>query len=279
MSSAPTWFWKTDATPNRKYDVKHRMKPFESNKRACSERDRRVKILNGGDKQAQVLALKLEQCQKGARCGSSICSKCMKRFRRWYTGEMLRGAKGKENVSTVTLVSAKHQYDSGDLVSFDMMKMIDACRSALRRKGLKHLIIMGGVDFSFNIFENDLETAFWQAHLQIVMINITKSEIRKLRQLYPVDKARGVLRPVKVSFVEDRALQFSYTCKSSHFARSSYINKSGRRNTRCQPLKAKQLRELLVFLDQYKPVNLLFLQKVKREGSKIINIPEKSSGL
>lgn len=84
----PWWF--TAPLPKKKHDLKFRLPGFETFRDAVNRRRKLVRALRSGDKRARKAARMLRHCYKGERCGSPVCAVCLRRFRRWFVGEVIK---------------------------------------------------------------------------------------------------------------------------------------------------------------------------------------------
>ncbi|HYG87969.1 MAG TPA: hypothetical protein VD978_17065, partial [Azospirillum sp.] len=157
----------------RKYGPKER---FETEAWSMGLRDKIVRSLTRvGGVEAKALAKRMARCKSGKRCGSGACPICCREFRRWWVAAVL-GVLDKGDprfqegaLIAVNLVNAQHQRAEDNLLSLDLKKLVDQYRKRLRRAGFEDLVIVGGVDFSFNTDSLGRWGDHWCAHLYILV--------------------------------------------------------------------------------------------------------------
>ena len=81
-----------------------------------------------GNSEEQQLASKLKGCCKKQRCQSAACPICMRRFRLWLTGEMLRLFGNTTGLLFVTLVPPTAVLAGDELDTLISRKMTDMLR-------------------------------------------------------------------------------------------------------------------------------------------------------
>jgi hypothetical protein len=78
--------------------------------------------------------------------------------------------------------------------------------------------------------------------------------------------------PYKFDEVDDPSECVSYLFKAVFNRRSRYTDANGHHSTRNQSLKGPELRELLLWLDQYPIPARLILRGIRRVGSRLVII-------
>jgi hypothetical protein len=93
------------------------------------------------------LADRLNDCRTSPRrCGQSFCPICARRFRIWFTGELLRIADhiGSAPVHVVTVLHDPVPFDQIDLL--DVKAYNAVLRKRLSRSGLDVAVVIGGTE-------------------------------------------------------------------------------------------------------------------------------------
>lgn len=141
----------------------------------------------------------------------------------------------------------------------------------LKRQVIRHelasLPFIAGADFSFNEDGREQKrfASHWQMHLWIyVMADEFELEPKGLKRFFPTDIT--VPKPIMMKPVTDEIEAVSYLWKSVFCRRVTYVDSTGRLNTRKVPLKPDQDRELRVYLDQYAATDRLCMSGLQRRG-------------
>src|SRR5665213_1756655 len=134
-----------------------------------------------------------------------------------------------------------------------------------------HTTVIGGIDFSFNVHDQNQLSPHWQPHFQFVIEGCTESQLKDaLRRHYP--KANSIPKPLKIETVrdDDEVNVFSYLVKPFFERRISYVNHDGQAGTRKISLKPPELREITAFMSRYEITDRLIMQNVRRYGDKLV---------
>ena len=150
--------------------------------------------------------------------------------------------------------------------------MKDALRKQLVRAHLRHLVVLGGIDFSFNEDSQERWTPHWQPHWQLAVEGCSSEEfIKALKAWYSKDpKDKACPKPIYTDEIDNPIEQLSYLVKPFFERRVSYTDKDGKSDAKDWPLKPKQLREIAVFMDRFDMTDRLFMQNVRRYGPKLV---------
>lgn len=169
----------------------------------------------------------------------------------------------------VTVVDERHHRLPGELGTLSLEDLLDECAALMSIAGLGELVIVGGVDFSFNTDGAGRWSDHWCPHFALLVFGATRKTVKAA--LSPQFRASVcVPRPVKTKTINDPLGLVTYLIKSAYFRRSSYLAANGRYNARRLPLKAAQEHELTLFLDQFQPVDRLFLQNIRIKGAGLV---------
>lgn len=207
-------------------------------------------------------------CAKRARCNSGACICCMRFLRRWF-GPATMSAVKLEVITFVTIIDEIFCYAPNELCKFDPDLAKDRLSRKLLDSGLDKMIIIGGIDFSFNTDGEGRWPDHWCPHFALLILGATPEEVTAALDPHFESSVR-VPRPVKAKKVNDLLRLTTYLVKSTYSRRSSYLAKNGRYNTRDLPLKASQEHEITLFLDQFQPVDRLFLQNIRIRNAKLV---------
>lgn len=275
---SPSWADRLPLPPAQ-YDIARLTKNCEPKNRfeTCvqvrNRREKLVRLLENGDKDAQRVAKRLKRCKPQRRCGSGACPVCCRKFRRWWVGEVLNllspthGVKGNGDAValTITLVNREHRRAAGQLHTLDLKKLIDQYRTQFKRANLDAAVVVGAVDFSFNVDGLKRWEPHWSPHLYLIVRGAASEAVReRLKRYLIADDA--VPRPIRKRTMKDTVKAASYAWKSAFFQRNSFLDGAGTLNSWPYPMKAPQVRELMVYLDRYQPTDRLFLRNVRRHG-------------
>lgn len=208
-------------------------------------------------------------CTKDARCDSGACPICMRRFRRWF-GHAVMNLIGRKAAVFVTVVDERRHCPPGELGALSLEDLLDECTALMSIAGLGNLVMVGGIDFSFNTDGAGRWPDHWCPHFAVLVIGATPNTVKAA--LSKRFRASSVVRrPVNAKAVTDPLGGITYLIKSVYSRRSSYFDKKKKRyDARDLPLKAPQEHELTLFLDQFQPVDRLFLQNIRIKGAKLV---------
>jgi hypothetical protein len=252
---------------------------FETKAQALERRAKLVRQLLDGDRSALQLATKLAGCNRHRRCGSPICHVCVGELRCWFICETIAcfnelcaanpsALRGK--VVRFSGVPCEEEYPEGGLNAANLHRLNRRMQKPHERAGLP--VVFAGVDVSLNVFDNSKSTKRWQIHFYGAVIGRTREHVRTaLSDLYPIGK--NTWRPLDVKCCNNLAAVVSYAIKPYFYRRSGYVKPAtGRRDTWEEPLKGSEIRELAVWLDQYRLADRYLLRGCRRRRGKRIVI-------
>lgn len=169
----------------------------------------------------------------------------------------------------VTVVDERHHRPPGELGTLSLEDLRNECAELMSIAGLGDLVIIGGIDFSFNVDSTGRWSDHWCPHFALLVLGATRKTVKAaLSKRFRASVC--VPRPVKTKTINDPLGLVTYLIKSVYFRRSSYLAANERYNARRLPLKAAQEHELTLFLDQFQPVDRLFLQKIRIKGAGLV---------
>lgn len=258
---------------------------FESLKTAKARNEDLIRGLSRlEDSAALALSMKLQECTEGARCASHACSVCNRLFRRQLYREVLRTLPPAFEVARLSLIPAAFRVEIGALAKLDLLKWVSSRHRALERALPAEALFVGGVDISYNTFENGGH--HWSLHLYgFLLLPIgwgvssryrrgrLRAEIE--RRCPPIPKAARVggerpmmLKPCSADVFVDNLL---YAHKATFYGRSRYTytrRTTGNRSTNVQPeeIPRPASLELSMFLDRSPLGSRLIIIGYRRRG-------------
>lgn len=252
----------------RKFDPKFHLDDFERLRDAKTEKGRRIKILEKGNRACRRLAKKLRRCKKKARCLSDACPVCKRQFRRWFVSRVCPLFEGHE-CQFATVIPEIRQLLPGNLEDLSYRTMNDTLVKNLNRTGLGDLTIVGGIDIDFRTANESGAPSYWQPHFHFIATGHGSDGIRRIKRSCKKKGKNPVRVPVRLEPVEDLIESVSYTVKGVNWERAGYRAKNGRRQRRRLPLKPQQLREILLFLDSHPMTGPLLMRGGRQYGCKL----------
>jgi len=249
---------------------------FESLRAAQQRQLEFHRALERGISKERDIARVLGQCTEERRCCLAFCPVCVRHLRRSY----VRGAVGcieqilsAAQVQRLPLtrfsaipIGDSHRAPIGQLDSLKIENIYAATHRALQRLDLP--VVFAGLDISLNEDGRSRWKPYWQIHLYGVVIYASPNRVRQiLEPLFPPD--RRAPRPLMVSRCDDLAGAVSYSLKPYFSRRVSYVDETGRRNTRTCPLRANDLREVACLLSRLKIEHRYLLIGCRRSKDKI----------
>jgi len=257
-------FWLKQ--PKQQYDIKYKLAGFETIAAACDEAKIRIHTLSQSeDEKCLQLAEKLKNCIKGSRCNSGACPVCRRNFRRSVSGEVLRNFSDLSKAFSTTLVFTELRVREQKLFSINPLAMMETLRAQLKASGLGNIIAIGGFENDF-----DVETQRWEPHVHLLTYGCSYDELDALRKYYP--PVKQVRRPMLIQKIKHPEKQYSYCFKSYMARKEKYIGKY-RICCRKYRLRPHSLHNLsLLYLDQFAPQELLFMQNMQTKNGKLVLI-------
>lgn len=267
MPIRPNFYWYTRPEPEN--DLRRLLDGFETKAQAEERAGRLCRTLEVGDREHQRLAERLRRCGKGRRCCLVPCPRCRRRWRLWLVGEMLRLWKGRKDLSFVTLIPPDVRLPQGELEGFRPRRLSERVKRQWQRAGLGEILVMGGVDMSWEEDGSGEGEGVWQPHLHMIVGGCSGSAIKKVLARHWPPTAE-VPRPLKVQSVKEAVRQFSYCIKPFWVRRVSWTGAESKRRTRRVGLKMEQQRTVAMFGSKLRPSELLLLCGMRQRGARLV---------
>lgn len=268
------WYYDFELPPNGdlawlrppKPDKNGKNRGFETFEEADHRDQLNIKVLKQGGPRSRQLAEKLTQCSPDNPCGSSACKKCMREFRRAHTGMALGPARRLKKAGLtpvlLTLVWTDPNLRGPTLPDVCLAKLQQRLRMALRRAGLSHVPMIGGLEVDWNE-----HSGVWDLHGHFVAFVNHQDELEPLRRHF--SKANGVSRPMHTLAISRLSAGLAYCWKFAPMRKVKYMT-DGKTHTRKMRLSDQRLRAALIWLDRHDPNNFIFLQGLRRGGRKLV---------
>lgn len=268
----PRLFNSFNNPPAPEHNIKNLSKKFETFTEADERRNAVVRLLVSGSQSDLQIAKKIIQCRKGRRCLSSACPICRRGMRTWFVGALLKAFEGvpNEQMTSLTILSANLQYGPGQIQNSQPRNAVNRLTAKLKRSSFTDEVIVGALDYDWCVRDNECCEGYWQVHYHLISVNLSETQIEKLRSAFPNQPNAYIRQAVDTKPINDRVAQFSYVLKPFFQKRSSYLGSDGLRRTKKQPIKnAERHRELLRHLDQHPLTESLVFYHARREGGVI----------
>jgi hypothetical protein len=225
-----------------------------------AERLRRIRLLRKHMKSDSILQSiidRLESCEKYSRCCSGACPECGRLLQRWFvrrSKKLIRHEieKPDQQLVAISIIPSTPIIRPGKLHTFSIKNMQRRLKDAIKKTDLG-IIIVGGVDFSFNEDAEDKYQPFWCPHFDLLTsIASTNKVLNALTEIYKPDGKR-IPKPVLTTPIENRAYRRSYALKITFKRRIGVLKKTSDRtfrDTSRDKLRAAERLELFRYLDQ-----------------------------
>lgn len=203
-------------------------------------------------------------------CGLLSCETCRSQFQASFASAAFDLLGDGPGPVLLTLVPADGIVEHGNLTNFDLRTFVRRHHARLARRLPSDVTLVGAVDVSLNRKED--ASKCWSFHIHAVLDReLTRPELKALKASCPIDRKKGIYKPINTKPIEQGQVQRSatYVYKSYFLMRSQYLAKptSGRNpylNSRDMPLKQCDQEELDAFFDQHNVADALILLGVKR---------------
>jgi hypothetical protein len=201
-------------------------------------------------------------CLEGGQpCEAIPCGKCMRNFRKWSFRQILELYSKATPFSHARIFTVMiKDVAQGQLKKFDLFKTIKRYQKKLARLKEKGLIVVGGIEVSWNH-----ELKLWRIHAHFLVLAQEEGGLNLVRDtLYN----NAIFRSVRIDEIRSQERQISYLLKFQF----NYMpfKRVGHLRPRCYPLPPELGTELASFYLNYKATDFLFCFGVKRNGSKLI---------
>ena len=209
--------------PKSEFSLDKHLSNFESLEDANKRRDSLVKALRRYHPEQESLINSLETCSKTNRCRLLACPRCMRVLRMWFCDQVAPLVDAEPGMfKRITLVPERHRHGLGTLHTFKAQHLIDDLRTAVKKLGLKNIIIFGSIDYCEEVIcdQAGRYRQLWCPHLEL-MSNIPSDVWQtlkvELRRYYPVSK--DIRKPIHMVEIHSRGIgilkPISYCIKSS----------------------------------------------------------------
>jgi hypothetical protein len=238
-----------------------------------SERVKLVKWLRKKGKKSQAcldLADKLDRCRRRRRCQSAACPECTAAAQRLIADvarKFLKAQVGGAKIVCVTIVAEDGMVKPGKLSKADHERGIRRWKERLGKAGVTWFV--GATDISLNEHKQGRYRRHWSEHFYGLTVTDDPRKLkRELRKYFP--KTDAISRPVKVEEWDGNKKALRYILKPNFSRRiatdvAQRFNKKTAtmrscRATDTQPLKSRQKRELLIYLDDIGMLSRLLMR-------------------
>jgi hypothetical protein len=240
---------------------------FETHAQAMDRRAFKIDVLQGGNRQQRLLAMKLQHCRKGDRCNTGACDVCERLFRLRLLRQLQPILDSPPHWTRASVVTADFLFAPGELATVDLNALRKKISKRFERWSLQDRIVVAGIDISLNTENN--RTIGWQLHLYMLIEGEHTPQLEEaVKATFPPEKTARV--PYHFTQLTGKVKPVTYLHKSVFWRRSRYTVFERRPRTRNLPLKRPELRELLEFLGTYPVGARLILRGLRRDGRHLI---------
>ena len=157
----------------------------------------------------------------------------------------------------------------GELSNTDLDAIASMIDKRLERSSLCKRLAFVGIDMSYNVQDN--RSLGWQMHMYLLIEGKNTLRLREaIKAAFPPEQTAPI--PFQFQAMNDFAKAITYLFKAIFKRRSRYTNANGQQRTKSLPLKGRELRQLLQFLDQYSLGERLVLRGIRRNGRHLVTI-------
>jgi len=227
---------------------------FETEQTVFERQSEIIRALKGDDPVATRLADKLKACANGSPCKLSMCPICVRTLRASFVLAARRVIKKVQRrqelpITAFSAVLKNGRYPVGKLAQMNV-PLINR-RVQRQHQRAQFPLVFAGIDISLNEDGRQTRRSHWQVQAYGVVVGLDVEAVKKaLQHLYP--HTSSTPRPLRVRVCSELPEALSYAIKPGFVRRISYIDDTGRRNTRRCSLKPPQLLELALSLGRYK---------------------------
>jgi hypothetical protein len=239
---------------------------FETFEDALMWRKVHRKLLLSGTRPQRQVAHQLNSCRKGTRCEIDNCRVCERGFRLQWIGEAIKIVLQRPHWTRCSVIMEGLLVPYGHLSTFNLKGTIKLIQKRLERSGISDRIVIGGLDVSLNLNNNNL--IGWQFHLYLIVESENDKTLQEaVKAAFAPEPSAA--KPYDFREVANHLKAISYAYKALFKRRSAYIDADGKPQTRDLPLKGRDLRELLQFLAKHKVGSRAILHGVRRNGKSL----------
>ena len=196
--------------------------------------------------------------RRGLALRLAPCALCARRYRIYFTGEMLAVAHayvGPHEFATIFLDAV----EAGSLPDASLKRAHAALRQRLNRSGFKGSVLVGGTEAAWIAADRH-----WILHLHLLAIGVRPNSWERLRAKLG-DFGHAV--PLKVEALNDEARQLSYITKFTTYHRPLKRGPGG--PSPAFPLPPARLEELATWWASHRFEDFAFLYGARRRGGRI----------
>jgi len=199
----------------------------------------------------------LSECRAGYyHCEKTYCPICARDFRRWFIGELLRIVEQCEwRSQLVTLLLEKSQ-NLHDLRPEDYRPLL---RRRLDQAGLHDTPVIGGFEMVYRAQDKS-----WVLHINLLFLGSAKLALNRFVDSLGSD---NFVRPTQTVPLRDLPEQLSYLLKFTTYHRP--FRQTGPKRSPAKPLNAREHVALVTWMSKYKFTDMMFLNRVRREGHRL----------
>ena len=215
---------------------------------------------------------RLPRCIRKKRCQTEACPVCRLLFRRNLVRQCKELGLDEMQWTRVSFIPDKMLWKPGMLPEVEIKRCNEVLRKRLERSRLADLFMIGGLDVSFNTFENG--EVGWQGHYYVLIMAPNTPKLRRAF-MEAIKPDPSVEKPFKFRGVKPgeflKCLTYAY--KNDFYRRSGYFEKrlkvdgTPRKNAAHQGLRIAQSRELATWLSGHPVGARLFLRNIRRAKS------------
>jgi hypothetical protein len=206
------------------------------------------------------LAAEIERCdEEGESAVLPISARAARRYRRYFTAELLRIAdeyEGPHEIATIFLV----KIPADKLAAAALELPHGALRKTLQRSGFKGSALIGGTEIAWLDTHNQ-----WILHVYLLAIGVRKAAWDRLRKSLPDATPATAL---KVQALKDIARQLSYCQKFNSSHKPGKHGPNGRAST--YRLPTARLIEWAEWMAQRRFEDFAFLYGARRRAGRIV---------
>jgi hypothetical protein len=216
---------------------------------------------------------RLRNCTAEQPCRLEACPKCVRWFRREYLRAFLKVGLADGTFTRLSIILGGQAVRPGEFQAGWLVRLVGAVRKQVERSELNGLIVVGGIDLSYNTFENTDE--WWIPHAYFLINAPWSLELGGVvRRAFRL--CLDARRPIDLAPVDPNKLLscVTYSLKNGFYRRSSYmepdrLRRDGtpRTNVRPQSLSPGSDVELARALAEYSVGSRLIMRNVRRTTS------------
>jgi hypothetical protein len=206
------------------------------------------------------LAAEIERCDEEGECASlPISARAARRYRRYFTAELLRIAEEREGPHQTATIYMR-AFPADELEAADLKLELEVLRKTLQRSNFEGSILVGGTEIAWLERHN-----LWILHGHLLAIGVLQGDWVRLRKSLPDASPAAAL---KVKALKDFAQQLSYCQKFNSSHKPGKRGPDGRAPAR--PLPTERLIEWAEWIARHRFEDFAFLFGARRRGGRIV---------